>query len=186
MRRKLIYILAFVLVFSGCVKRNVLVIEPKKTDDTLININKRLVRDYQRIIKFYIAKKGWKMDSTGTGMWYQIYYKTNGYIPKSGDKVTIDYTIRLLNGKVCYSSDSLGPKVFTIDNSAVISGLNDAVQLMPVGSKARFIIPPYRAYGLSGDGDKVPPNSIIICDIYLKNVQRAKSHLKGQNQVKSN
>ncbi len=178
-------LLLSLLILGSCVKRNVLVIQPKNNNDTLININKRLVRGYQKVIKYYIAKKGWKMDSTGTGMWYQIYVKTNGYIPQSGDKVTIDYKISLLNGKVCYSSDSLGEKVFVIDNDAVIPGLNDAVQLMPIGSKARFIIPPYYAYGLSGDGNRVPPNSIILLDVYLKKVQRAKSHLEGQNQVKS-
>ncbi len=171
-------LLALVIALAGCIKNNPPKRETQKRgfDEKYIKINKQLVTEYQKIIKAYIKRQGWQMDSTGTGMWYEIYEKTGGYIPKDGDKVTIAYKVYLLNGKLCYSSDSSGVKTFTVNHSAVISGLNDAVQLMPEGSKARFIIPPYRAYGLTGDGKCVPPNSIIIYDIQLLEVQKAKSH----------
>ncbi len=168
-----------ILILAGCIKHNPPTYQKRQTifDSSLININRKLVRQSQFIIKKYIKYKGWQMDSTPTGIWYMFYKKTNNYKPKDGDKVTIRYTVRLLNGKLCYSSDSLGEKTFTINHSAIISGLNEAVQLMPLGSRAIFIIPPYRAYGLTGDDKCIPPNSIIIYDIYLTNIQRAKSNL---------
>ncbi len=179
MNKLIVYFLLITVVFASCIEHNPPHYQKKQTifDSSLININRKLVRQSQFTIKQYIKHKGWQMDSTPTGIWYMFYHKTNNYKPKDGDKVTIKYTVRLLNGKLCYSSDSSGEKTFTINHSAIISGLNEAVQLMPLGSKAVFIIPPYRAYGLTGDGQCIPPNSIIIYDIYLTNIQRAKSNL---------
>ena len=51
---------------------------------------------------------------------------------------------------------------FKIGQGGVESGLEEAVLLMSVGDKGRFIMPPHLAHGLLGDNNKIPPRSIIV------------------------
>lgn len=51
--------------------------------------------------------------------------------------------------------------------SNLIPGLNEAIQLMPVGSKWRIFIPSALAYGSVGIQGKVPPYTALIFDIEL-------------------
>ncbi len=41
------------------------------------------------------------------------------------------------------------------------------MQLMEVGSKYRFVIPPELAYGDAGAGADIPPNATLTFDIEL-------------------
>jgi FKBP-type peptidyl-prolyl cis-trans isomerase len=53
----------------------------------------------------------------------------------------------------------------------VESGMHEAVLLMHVGGKAKFILPSYMANGLQGDNDKIPPMSAILVDLELLEVK---------------
>jgi FKBP-type peptidyl-prolyl cis-trans isomerase len=102
------------------------------------------------------------MKMTQSGLWYGILKKTNKDSIKAGDLVEIKYKTTLLDGTVLYSSDSTGTKTFTVTQGGVESGLEEGLQLMKNGEKARFIIPPYKAHGLLGDLKKIPPLTIIV------------------------
>ncbi len=162
-------ILTFTLLLSSCVKQNYP--KPKKhvnIEKKLMLYNRRLVYLEQKQIKDFIKKHHLKMDSTGTGMWYKFLKHGNGQFPKDGDQVIFAYQMQLLNHKLCNSKkDTVGIKRFTINHSYEISGLNEALQMMDQGSEAIFIIPPYLAYGLSGDGKCIPPYSTLIYKIKL-------------------
>ncbi|PLX11282.1 MAG: hypothetical protein C0594_03890 [Marinilabiliales bacterium] len=58
-----------------------------------------------------------------------------------------------------------------MSKSNVISGLEEGISMMREGEKARFIIPPYLAWGLLGDEDKVPMRSIVVYDVELISVE---------------
>ncbi len=107
------------------------------------------------------------MTTSGTGLWYQIYQKGNGAPAKTGKMASINYKVWLLDGTLCYSSDSLGMKKFRIGKGGVEKGLEEGILLMRVGDKARFIMPPHLADGLIGDQDKIPPRSIILYEVEL-------------------
>jgi len=79
----------------------------------------------------------------------------------------LNYRISLLDGTLCYSSDSLGVKEFAIGHGGVESGLEEGILLLKVGDKARFIMPPFKAHGLLGDMKKIPARSIIVYEIEL-------------------
>ena len=65
----------------------------------------------------------------------------DGARPAATDKVTVHYRGTLLNGEEFDSSYSRGePISFALDQ--VIPGWTEGVQLMPVGSKFMFYIPP--------------------------------------------
>ena len=55
--------------------------------------------------------------------------------------------------------------------SNLIPGLNEAIQLMPVGSSWRIFIPSSLAYGSVGIPNRVPPYSALVFDINLLSIK---------------
>ncbi|NDW10268.1 FKBP-type peptidyl-prolyl cis-trans isomerase [Dysgonomonas sp. 520] len=104
-----------------------------------------------------------------SGLQYEILKKGDGAIPKATDQVKVHYHGTLINGAVFDSSVDRGePATFGV--TQVISGWVEALQLMPVGSKWRLFIPSNLAYGESGAGQMIEPNSTLIFDVELLDI----------------
>ena len=104
-----------------------------------------------------------------SGLQYQVLKQGNGEKPKATDKVKCHYHGTLINGTVFDSSIERGtPAVFGV--SQVIPGWQEALQLMPVGSKWRLFIPSNLAYGENGAGEMIEPNSTLIFDVELLDI----------------
>lgn len=144
--------------------------EVARFKEPLIRINKYLVKQDAGIIADYVKRHKWKMKITKTGLWYMIYEKGNGKKAETGKIATIKYSIKLLDGTLCYTSDSLGVKQFKIGQGGVEEGLEEGILLMRVGDKARFILPPHLAYGLVGDDKKIPHRATIVYNVELLNI----------------
>lgn len=104
--------------------------------------------------------------TTASGLQYQIVQEGTGPRPGPNDTVTIDYTGTLLDGTVFDSSVQRGEPI-TYPLTGFIQGWQEGVQLMPVGSKFRFWIPPELAYGTRGSGSVIPPNATLVFDVEL-------------------
>ena len=104
--------------------------------------------------------------TTASGLQYQIVQEGTGPRPGPNDTVTIDYTGTLLDGTVFDSSVQRGEPI-TYPLTGFIQGWQEGVQLMPVGSKFRFWIPPELAYGTRGSGGVIPPNATLVFDVEL-------------------
>ncbi len=139
----------------------------KEFKEKLIEANKMYVKKESDEIDQYVVHKGWEMTTTGTGLRYMIIEKGNGMEAKPGQYALVKYKISLLNGTVCYSSDSTGGKEFKINQDNIESGLHEGIQYLHVGDKAKFILPSYLAHGLMGDESKIPPHASVIYDIDL-------------------
>jgi FKBP-type peptidyl-prolyl cis-trans isomerase FklB len=110
--------------------------------------------------------------TTASGLQYQILQQGTGATPKPTDQVTVHYKGTLLDGKVFDSSyDRNEPATFTVNQ--VIPGWVEALQLMKVGSKAKFFIPPALAYGESGAGQEIGPNSLLVFEVELLKTEPA-------------
>jgi FKBP-type peptidyl-prolyl cis-trans isomerase FkpA len=142
-------------------------VAPAEYKQLLVNINKYEVAKETDEINQYIARHNWNMETTGTGLRYIVIDKGQGAQPKSGDIVLVNYKIYLLDGTLCYTSEEDGRKEFKVEGDNVESGIHEAILLMHVGGKAKFILPSYRANGLQGDNDKIPPMSAILVDLEL-------------------
>jgi FKBP-type peptidyl-prolyl cis-trans isomerase FklB len=104
--------------------------------------------------------------TTASGLQYQILQEGTGANPKPTDQVTVHYKGTLLDGKVFDSSyERNEPATFTVGQ--VIPGWVEALQLMKVGSKAKLFIPPALAYGESGAGQDIGPNSLLVFEVEL-------------------
>ena len=102
-------------------------------------------------------------------MWYSIIENKDTALLNNGDIVELRYTLSLLDGTVCYTSVSLGPKSFVVGNGHVEYGLDEAMLYLHNGDKARIILPPHLAFGLIGDEDKIPPRSIVMYELEVIN-----------------
>lgn len=101
-----------------------------------------------------------------SGLQYEILQEGNGPKPKATDKVLCHYHGTLINGTIFDSSVQRGqPIAFPLNQ--VIAGWTEGVQLMGVGSKWRFFIPPHLAYGNRQVGPVIGPNSTLIFDVEL-------------------
>ena len=147
--------------------------EQKSTDveESLVKINKKLVKSEDEQIEDFLKRYEWKMKITGTGLRYFIYELGLGEKAEKGKIAKVDFTVSLLNGEVCYTSDSDGPKEFKIGQGGVESGLEEGILLLKEGDRAKFIIPSHLAFGLLGDMDKIPAKAALVYDVKLLKIK---------------
>jgi FKBP-type peptidyl-prolyl cis-trans isomerase FkpA len=107
------------------------------------------------------------VQTTASGLQYQVITEGKGPKPKAGEVVRVHYKGALLDGKVFDSSYDRGqPVVFPIDQ--VVPGWQEGLQLMPVGSKYKLWIPANLGYGEKGTpGGPIGPNSTLVFDLEL-------------------
>lgn len=122
----------------------------------------------------YLAENGAREDvvTTESGLQYEVLEEGTGPRPGLDDQVTIHYEGTLVDGRVFDSSVERGEPV-TFAVSGVIDGFTEALQLMPVGSKYRVVIPSDLAYGPQGgqQGSMIGPDATLIFEIELLGIE---------------
>lgn len=138
-----------------------------------IQMNTTFSKEETEAINAFLSRRpDWRIKKTGSGLRYFIYDETENTSPKIGDIVWINFTISLLNNKICYSSKRGEPESFMIEKSDIESGIHEGVQLMNEGAKGKFILPSHLAHGLIGDLDQIPPLETVIYDIELVKIDK--------------
>ncbi len=101
-----------------------------------------------------------------SGLQYQVLVEGEGPKPLATNKVTCHYHGTLIDGTVFDSSVKRGqPATFPLN--MVIKGWTEGLQLMGVGSKWRFFIPPQLGYGDREVSAQIGANSTLIFDVEL-------------------
>jgi FKBP-type peptidyl-prolyl cis-trans isomerase len=112
-------------------------------------------------------KEGVKV--TDSGLQYKVIEMGDGPKPTATDRVTVHYRGSLLDGKEFDSSYSRNqPATFQLNQ--VIPAWTEGLQLMPVGSKFMFYVPPDLGYGASGGGP-IGPNATLIFEVELLGIE---------------
>lgn len=129
---------------------------------------KKNAADADKFLAENKTKEGVK--TTASGLQYKVLKEGNGAQPKSSDTVTVNYRGTLIDGTEFDSSYRRGqPATFPV--GGVIKGWTEALQLMKIGSKYQLFIPPNLAYADHSPGPQIPPNSLLIFEVELMNVQ---------------
>ncbi len=139
---------------------------PSKTE--LMAANKLMVKKEKQDILDYIRRHGYNMQSTGSGLYYNV-YKTmpHGKLIALGDTVSVEYTLSLLNGDTIYDKSNAKKYTLVVGKSDKESGLLEALEMMKKGEKARLIVPAHLGFGLLGDQDKITTKTSLVYDIKI-------------------
>ena len=127
-----------------------------------------------------------KATKTKSGLGVYIYEKGNGGKPQIGDNVQVDYAGYFENGRLFdtgieeiatkynmvdarrKSANAYTPIPFQFGNkTGLIPGFIEGIENMNFGDKALIFIPSHLAYGETGAGSVIPPNTDLIFELYL-------------------
>ena len=106
------------------------------------------------------------VQTTKSGLQYQILKQGTGQSPKANSIVKVNYEGRLIDGTV-FDSSIARNQTAEFQVSQVIQGWTEGLQLMKEGAEYRFFIPAQLGYGQIGSGDVIEPNSTLIFDVEL-------------------
>lgn len=112
-----------------------------------------------------------EVDTTTSGLQYEVLTTGEGDRPGVTDQVTVHYEGALLDGTVFDSSYKRGKEIQFALNQ-VIPGWTEGLQLMNPGSKYILYIPYNLAYGEKGYGSDIPPYSTLVFTIELLSVEK--------------
>lgn len=126
------------------------------------------LNNFDNEIQEYIKENNLEMDYLESGMYYKIIDEGDGdEFIKLTDRVDFYYTGSFLNGDVFQKIGVKNPLSFQVRE--LIIGWQDALTLIKDNGRIKIIIPPHLGYGTKKT-ELVPPNSILVYDIYVKNV----------------
>jgi len=112
-----------------------------------------------------------EMHTTASGLKYWVLKRGQGTVsPKPTDVVRVHYHGTLLDGTVFDSSVQRGEPV-SFPLNRVIPGWTEGLQLMKVGDKFKFEIPPNLAYGEHSPTPAIPPNSTLVFEVELLGIE---------------
>jgi len=102
----------------------------------------------------------------------EVIQEGTGEAAQKGQRVSVAYTGKLLDGTVFDSSIPRGePFVLTLGAGEVIPGWEIGLLGMKIGEKRQLTIPPELAYGKDGFPGVIPGNSTLIFDVELIAIQ---------------
>jgi FKBP-type peptidyl-prolyl cis-trans isomerase len=116
----------------------------------------------------YVEKTWPEAKKTNTGIRFIVLHEGGGESPKPGDRCSVYYVGRLLNGTIFDKKESPEePFTFRVRRDEVIEGWDQVLQLMKKGEKRLVIIPPELAYGTRGQPPKIPRSATLVFEIEL-------------------
>lgn len=110
------------------------------------------------------------VESTASGLQYEVLEEGYGTKPKATDTVEVHYKGTFIDGTEFDSSYKRNSTIeFPLNR--VIAGWTEGLQLMKTGAKYRFFIPYTLAYGERGAPGAIPAFSTLIFDVELVSVK---------------
>ena len=168
--KRLYILVASLLIFTACHSDPPMVIQPgQKTVDLkehMINANKTIAQAEETSINEYVSRRGWPVTKLEDGIRVWEYSKGSGKQIGYEDSVAVVYTIEAINGKTIYKDVR---EEFVAGRRQKMIGLDHAVLQFHYGSRAKVILPSSLAYGIGGDGDRIPQSAILVIDIQIDN-----------------
>ncbi len=129
--------------------------------------NTRNAKKWSEADEKLIAEKYPQAQKTESGMYYIVHSPGEGPCPGYGDRVTVHYEGRFLDGQKFDSSyDRKEPFTFTVGVGKVIKGWDEAFLTMKKGEKRTLIVPHWLAYGDKAR-PSIPPRSTLVFEVEL-------------------
>lgn len=111
----------------------------------------------------------YQIKDTPSGLKYCLMKEGIGKNIAPNDTIKMQYTSKLLDGKVCEESDVSAEY---ITNTIIPKGLEEGVSLMREGGKGLFILPSDLAFGAKGLENIIPPYAVLVYEVDVWKVNR--------------
>lgn len=126
----------------------------------------------QSLISAFNSNKGNTAIMQNTGLEKQDELIGIGDTAEVGNRVTVHYTGKFLDGKTFDSSvDRREPFQFVLGAGQVIKGWDEGIAGMKVGGKRILIVPPQLGYGMQDYGP-IPGGSTLVFQVELLKVEK--------------
>ncbi len=134
-------------------------------------LNKGSSGQNRKASELFIEKYLRKDDAveTPSGLIYRVVEQAQGLQPSMQDVVVVNQRILNTDGSVIADTYKTGfADRFSMKEA--LPGLQEGLQLMAVGARYEFVLPPELAWGKKGVGNKIGPNAALFFDIRLLEV----------------
>ena len=165
MKRNVIYLLLLLMVTACGDRTPVIDLEADNSTrykENMINANRVVIQSEATQIEGYLQRRGMEAKTLPCGALYHEYTHGDGSIINPDDTVVVTYRLEALDGTPFYTRQT---DTLTVGRRQVTVALDDLLQQLPCGSQAWLIAPSNTAYGVAGDGDRVPSRTVIIYNV---------------------
>ena len=111
--------------------------------------------------------------ATGSGLRIQELFVGDGEPIETGDTVTFDSTMWLADGARVDSTLDRGTPLVAKVGEAPLAGLDEGLVGMRPGGRRRLELTPDLAYGAQGVPGLVPPDTALVLEVHVLEVERA-------------
>jgi FKBP-type peptidyl-prolyl cis-trans isomerase FkpA len=136
----------------------------------------RFIAEKQSLDK-YIEENRIKEKPTVNGLYIIVTEKKKGKLPVKGNKITVQYTGKFLNGEVFDALLPNHPMIYTLGEGKMLAGWEEAFAQLHEGEKAVLIIPSELAYGEKGKRNAasgvyiVPPYTTLVYEVEVLSIK---------------
>ena len=96
----------------------------------------------------------------------------DGAIVERGELLMLDLQISLSRGDVIHPRQTI---TLRVGDRHTFAGLSKSVAGMRRGGYRKTRVSPHLAYGVDGIPGKVPPNAVLVCEVWLQNNRAAEA-----------
>ncbi len=146
-------------------------LDPQRFEASLQDLNQMMLDRRLAEGEAWLAENANRegVKKTESGLQYEVLNPGEGPVPKLEDRVQVHYHGTLIDGTVFDSSLERG-KPSEFSPRGVISGWQEALLMMPQGSKWKLYVPANLAYGERPHGGAIKPNSPLIFEMELLDI----------------
>jgi FKBP-type peptidyl-prolyl cis-trans isomerase FkpA len=155
MKKLLIPAAALIMALASCGNDS-------KTTRTCPDVTMKAPDAEVATLRSYLASAGIKAQEDPRGFFYTITKPGGEAKPKSCSNVTVNYSVKLTNGKQVDAGNDVN-----FNLAGLIPGWQEGIPLVGQEGKIILYMPPFLAYGDQPNGE-IPANSILVFNIELK------------------
>ncbi len=142
-----------------------------------VKLNRQINASEEKAILYYIAQDSLKKyTSSKNGFWFasNLQQQSENNKPVVGDWVLFEYEIFDLNNQLIYSKDEIGQVSYNIDKENLTTGLQEGLKLMREGEEMQFLFPSFKAFGFTGDQEKIGIKQPLVYRVKLISINKFK------------
>ena len=138
----------------------------------------------EKDIEEYKTKNHFSKKFAGTDIFYKPISRGKGNYPDSSDMITVDYVVRVLNGRRLGGTDiTKKPMVFEcFGKNHETKAFNLAISKMRKGEKAEFIVPSSYAFGEEGMTGRILPYTPLFYEIEIVGIQSKAAYIAAKEE----